>query len=65
MNNNEKFEKRETMCSTIAMKIMVYALSMLPREERGSHLDRMKDMTMMYTDLFIHRLLSADTGEEE
>ena len=65
MNNNEKFEKRETMCSTIAMKIMVYALSMLPREERGSHLDRMKDMTMMYTELFIHRLLSTDTGEEE
>ena len=54
-----------TMCSTIAMKIMVYALSMLPQEERGSHLDKMKDMTLMYTELFIHRLLSADTGEEE
>lgn len=54
-----------TMCSTIAMRIMVYALSMLPREERGSHLDKMKDMTLMYTELFIHRLLSADTGEEE
>ena len=41
------------------------ALSMLPREERGSHLDKMKDMTMMYTELFIHRLLNADTGDEE
>ena len=63
--NTEATAEMITMCSTIAMKIMVYALSMLPREERGSHLDKMKDMTMMCTELFIHRLLSADTGEEE
>ena len=63
--NTEAAAEMITMCSTIAMKIMVYALSMLPREERGSHLDKMKDMTMMYTELFIHRLLNADTGDEE
>ena len=63
--NTEATAEMITMCSTIAMRIMVYALSMLPREERGSHLDKMKDMTMMYTELFIHRLLSADTGEEK
>ena len=63
--NTEAAAEMITMCSTIAMRIMVYALSMLPREERGSHLDKMKDMTLMYTELFIHRLLSADTGEEE
>ena len=63
--NTEAAAEMITMCSTIAMKIMVYALSMLPQEERGSHLDKMKDMTLMYTELFIHRLLSADTGEEE
>lgn len=63
--NTEAAAEMITMCSTIAMRIMVYALSMLPREERGSHLDKMKDMTLMYTELFIHQLLSADTGEEE
>ena len=63
--NTEAAAEMITMCSTIAMRIMVYALSMLPRGERGSHLDKMKDMTLMYTELFIHRLLSADTGEEE
>ena len=63
--NTEAAAEMITMCSTIAMKIMVYALSMLPQEERGSHLDKMKDMTMMYTELFIHRLLNADTGDEE
>lgn len=53
------------MTSNISMKIMAHALALMPRDERGAYWDKMKSMALMHTEMLIHRLVMADTGEEE
>ena len=46
-----------------SMKIMGFALAMLPREARTIHMEQLIDMTLMYTELLIHEFVTSGSDE--
>ena len=52
-----------TLATMTYMKIMGFALATLPREAREIHMEQLKSMTLMYTELLIHEFVTS--GSEE